>query len=161
MKHVKYHVGRFSISDNKASFSAVGVVEKLENRVVSTFWLYLDSLHKEGTISMAFNPVEIRAFAYALKAKFKDKDFEHSTQTGGTATVKNLNIFNSANGVYVGATHKNLNLSVGLSKFELLGLASELEHLVQTTVDATYKTQQVLDRKKAKSVDKHLKKGEQ
>lgn len=149
MKHIKYHVGRFSISDNKCSFSVVGVVEKIEKRVAPVFWIFFDSLHNEGSISMAFNSIEIRAFAFALKAKFKDSLFVYSTQTGGNTTLKNLNIFTAKNNHYIGATQKNVTLSVNITSFELLGLAEEIEHLVQLSVEATYKTQQMIERKKA------------
>ena len=148
MVHVKYHVGRFSISDNKASFSVVGVVEKIEKRVSPVFWIFFDSLHDEQSVSMEFNSIGIRSFAFALKTRFKDKNFKYSTQTGGNVTVKNLNIFTANNLAYIGVTHKGITLSVSLQEFELLGLASELEFLVASTVEATYKTQQLIERKK-------------
>ena len=157
MKHAIYHVGKLKLNDNNTSISFTGVVEKKPKFISSLFWLHFDSLKNKEHISIAVSAIELRAIAYAIRAKYRDRSFVYDSKSGGTEALKTFFIPEDTLPLKIGANENKVTLVIALDQFEYLGLADELLRLVDSTVDAAYKTQQILEMKKLQAKKKALK----
>ena len=139
----KFHVGTFSITDSNGALLISSKVEMNKTFTDGVFWVNVQPFDKETEgISIAFNAVELRAFANQLKELQYQSIPSIKKHSGGKKMVKSL--FVSIIEEYSSFEFKQDRVIVyfRLQKMSLSGLADQIEHLVNTTMDAVYKTQQ-------------------
>lgn len=151
MAHKKYHVGRFSISDRKSIFSVSSSVEIKDNDIKGLVWLNLDSMYKYSSkaIQMLFDIVEVRSFAYLLKAIYRsNQNEEYQKSTGGTDTTKTVFVSRDIKNATIKMVTNGSTISIVFPPENLLGLSDEISKLADVLSDAVYKTQQKYRNKK-------------
>lgn len=151
MAHVKYHVARFSISDRKSIFSVSSSVEIKDNDIKGLIWLNLDPMDKSSNkpIQMLFDIVEVRSFAYLLKAIYKtSQNEEYQKSTGGTNATKTIFVSRDIKNATIKMVTTGAAVSIIFPPENLLGLCDEITKVADVLSDAVYKTQQKYRNKK-------------
>jgi len=147
----KFHVGKFSVTDQNGALVISAKVEMTNEYVEGVFWMDIHPFDKESNhISVLFDVVSLRAFANQLK-ELQYKSVESVKKfSGGKKMVKSLTV--SVIEEYSSFEFKQdkTMLYFRLPVTNLTGLAMQIEHLVDATMDATYKTQQFVEKKKLK-----------
>lgn len=146
----KFHVGTFSVTDGNGALVISSKVEMSKTFTDGVFWINIEPFDKETKgISVAFNAVELRAFSAQLKELQYQSLTNIKKHSGGKKMTKSLSV--SIIEEYSSFEFKQDRVIVYFRYHKLLlsGLADQIEHLVNTTMDAVYKTQQfVLKNKK-------------
>ena len=146
---VKFHVGKFSITDANGALTISAKVEKTKEYVDGVFWVEIHPFDKEvKSISMLFDAVSLRAFTNQLK-ELQYRSVESVKKfSGGNKMVKSLSVKIIEDYSSFEFKQDNVLLFFRLPVTSLTGLAIQIEHLIDTTMDATYKTQQFIEKKK-------------
>jgi hypothetical protein len=151
---IKYHVGKFSLTDKNSAFVVSAKVEQGEKFIDGLFFIELFSFdEKVQSISIAFNAVELRVFANQLEELRHGVISMIKKHSGGSKSDKRLTLCPStqSESILVEFTQSNNRLLFQIQPHMLYGLSKQLEHLIDTTMDAVYKTQQFMIRKKVKN----------
>lgn len=146
----KFHVGAFSVTDSNGALVVSSKVEMSKTFTDGVFWVNVEPFDKETRgISVAFSAVELRAFANQLKELQYQSLTNIKKHSGGKKMLKSLSV--SILDEYSSFEFKQDRVIIYFRYHKLLlsGLADQIEHLINTTMDAVYKTQQfVLKNKK-------------
>lgn len=145
----KFHVGKFSITDQNGALLITGKVEKGKEFVDSIFWIEIYPFDKEiKPISISFDIVSLRAFASQLKELQYGSVTQVKKISGGRKMIKSITV--SVIEKYSSFEFKmdKIILCFRFPVENLVGLAAQIEHLADTTMEATYKTQQFVEKKK-------------
>ena len=145
----KFHVGKFSITDQNGALVIYSKVEKTKEYIDGVFWMEIHPFDKEvKSISILFDAVSLRAFANQLK-ELQYRSVESVKKfSGGRKMVKSLSVTIIEDYSSFEFKQDKTMLFLRLPVENLTGLALQTEHLINTTMDATYKTQQFVGRKK-------------
>lgn len=148
---VKFMVGQFSISDNKAALSINGFVEVTSTYTESLFFLALNA-HHGTSISIKLNSIEMRALSNALEHISHEPRGKstHTKESGGSGSTSTLTLSSNEKYHYLTLNKGNNKIEISFKPFELLSLSQEISHLVNEVASSTYKTQQHMQRKKNK-----------
>lgn len=148
---VKYHVGKFTLTDKNSAFSVTAKVERSNAYVEALFFVEVFPFNPgAGSISIAFDAVELRSFANQLE------ELQHGViplikkHSGGSNGGKALTLSPSSEHhvCLVEFVEREKKILFQLPYNILYGLSKQLEHLADTTMDAVYKTQQHVEKKK-------------
>ena len=148
----RLHVGRFSISDHKTVLNISGSVELGPNFIDSLFFLALDSIHNEDSITIKLNSIEMRALSLGCRqvALSANRDHTHFKESGGRGKKSQLKVYSNDKYEYIGIVKGKTSLQVSFKVLELLALSQEISNFIEVVSRATYKTQQFVEKKKIK-----------
>lgn len=150
---IKYHVGKFTLTDKNSALSITAKVERSSDYVDALFFVEVFPFNPgSGSISIAFNAVELRSFANQLE------ELQHGViplikkHSGGSNGGKALTLSPSSEHHVCLAefVEREKKILFQFSYNMLYGLSKQLEHLTDVTMDAVYKTQQHVEKKKQK-----------
>jgi hypothetical protein len=150
----KYHVGKFSITDKNSALTVTGKVERSQTFVSELFFVEIFPFDKNKQyISIAFNAIELRSFANQLEELQLGVIPFVQKHSGGNSSLKSLAISpamqTDSYGVEFKDAEKKLFFLLPINT--LIGLSKQIIHLIDTTMNATYKTQQHFQNKKGKA----------
>ena len=146
---IKFHVGKFSVTDKSGALIVTAKVETSKEYTDGIFWLECRPFSKEEKyISVAFDAVSLRAFAYGLKELQYQSINEVEKHSGGNKMIKSLTVKTIERYSSFQFKEQDTMLYFRLPTNHLYGLATQIEHLVDITMDSSYKTQQYKERKK-------------
>jgi hypothetical protein len=148
----KYHVGKFSLTDQNSALVITGKVEKSQGFISELFFVEIfpfDKTKQLSSISIAFGIVELRSFANQLE------ELQHGIipsimkHSGGKSIKKDLTISPSAqtNNILITFTQGDSKILFSLPHHMLFGFSKQIVHLADATMDAVYKTQQFINKK--------------
>lgn len=148
---IKFHVGSFSVTDSKGALVISSKVEVNREFTDGIFWIGVYPFDKNMMpVSVAFNGVEIRSFASQIKDLYYGALQNVVKHSGGKSATKTLSVSIIDDYSSIDFKEKNSSIHFRILKTSLVGLAAQIEHLADTTMEASYKTQQHLMRKKRK-----------
>ena len=147
MKHRKYHTGRIGVSDHVASLNITGTVE-VHKAINALYFFHLNQYDSSKAISISFNSVEMRAFAYALKQEEKYINSGYLKHSGGKSTKKSITLSSNENYHYIHAKTQNHEALISFKRFEMAAFGDEIISLVTSTNNALFETQRVYEKKK-------------
>jgi len=151
---IKYLVGKFTLTDKSSALSVTAKVEKSSNYVDALFFVEVFPFnHSAGSISIAFDAVELRSFANQMEELGHGVLPIIKKHSGGSGGGKLLTLSLSAEHpiCLIEFLERNEKILFQLPRHMLYGLSKQLEHIVNTTMDAVYKTQQHVEKKKPKA----------
>ena len=150
---IKYHVGKFTLTDKNSALSITAKVERSSDYIDALFFVELFPFNtQQKSVTVAFGAVELRSFANQLE------ELQHGIiplikkHSGGQVGKKTITISPSSKTPeylveFVDGSIKHL---FQLPLHILYGLSKQLEHLINTTMDAVYKTQQHVNKQNRK-----------
>ena len=151
---MRFFVGKFGVSDHIAALNVSAFVEVENGFSAPLVFVALDP-YKEQGISIKFNSIELRAFAFGLKAVASSKEqYEYTKTSGGSGTKSELKVYSNDKYDYVGISKGAFKSQVSFKAYELLALSQELLLLCDETMKSLYKTQQFILKKKSKEEKK-------
>ncbi|WP_152184395.1 hypothetical protein [Sulfurimonas indica] len=147
----KFHVGRFSATDSNGALVVNAKVEKGADFVDAVFWMECHPFSKdEKYISVAFDAVSLRSFASQLKELQYQSIQSVKKYSGGQKMTKSIEVSIIEKYSSFQFKENDLILLFRIPTTSLIGLADQIIHLANTTMDATYKTQQFIEKQKNK-----------
>ncbi len=151
-KSKKYHVGKFSVTDKNSAFAVTGKVESNKEFTDGLFFLEIFPFSKnDKSISVAFNCVELRGFVEQLQELYYGTIPHFSKFSGGNSNIKSISVKIIDRDCSFDFKHNSISLFFRAPKHHLIAMAKQMEHLINQTMDAVYKTQQFRDRKQKRS----------
>jgi len=145
----KFHVGKFSMTDSNGALVVNAKVEKSADFVDAAFWMECRPFAKdEKYISVAFDAVALRSFANQLKELQYQVIQGVEKYSGGHKMKKSIKVSIIEKYSSFEFNEQNTMLYFRMDTTSLSGFADQLKHLIDTTMDATYKTQQFIEKKK-------------
>lgn len=146
---VKFHVGKFSVTDQNGAMVVYSKVEKTKEYIDGVFWVEFHPFDKEvKSISILFDAIGLRTFANQLK-ELQYRSIDNVKKfSGGKKMIKSLIVTIIEDYSSFEFKMDKVLLFFRLPAISLTALAIQIEHLINTTMEATYKTQQFSARKK-------------
>ena len=147
----KFHVGKFSVTDQNGALVIYSKVEKAKEYIDGVFWVEIHPFDREvKSISILFDAVSLRSFANQLKELQYGSVDSVKKFSGGRNMIKSLSVTVIEEYSSFEFKQDKVLLFFRLPVVNLTGLALQIEHLINATMDATYKTQQFIERKNGK-----------
>lgn len=150
IKSKKFHVGKFELTQQNGVLIFTAKVEIDKHFVKPVFWMETYSFgNDKRSMSIALEAIELRTIAYQLKDMYSKEIDSFKKFSGGQSASKSMSV--KIIDTYTDFSFKQNENIVNSFRFPtiwLRSLADQINHLVDTATEASYKTQQYRERKK-------------
>jgi len=146
---IKFPVGKFSITDENYALVFSAKIEIGKGFIEPFILLSAYPFDKEkASISMSFSAIELRTFANNLTVIYYDASQSYTKHTGGHTHNSNVKVSMIERYASLEFSSSAKKCAFRIDRSLLEGLSQQIIHLIETTMDACYKTQQFEHRKK-------------